>query len=52
MWRKYGPIVKEMRASYKISYICKWWEYLVGEMESVGKERGDNLELPEVWRTD
>jgi len=52
MWRKYGPIVKEMRASHKISYICKWWEYLVGEMETVSEERGDKLELPEVWRTD
>ena len=46
MWQKYRPIIYGDRERLGISYLFKWWEYLVEELLKEAEIRGDTLAAP------
>ena len=42
LWMKYKPIIMVVR-EHNAPYAMKWWEYLVGELEKVAAQRGEDL---------
>ena len=44
MWKKYKPIIMEMRRRNPSTPVqFRWWEYLIEEMEKESDRRGDNF---------
>ena len=49
MWKKWEPIIKEIRDRYNMPELGVHWEYLVNEQKTMMIKRGHSPEVPEDY---